>query len=231
VLCLQEITPTTAPAWLADLEGAGLHVAISAWPARPERVRRLGVLIAGVQPITIAPIEGFPWPERHLAAVVRVAGMPTTVHSVHAPLSSKPDRVKVFTLERLFEIAVSEPAPRIIAGDLNTPQYESREGEISTFARDRAGLLRPDRDERHDRAELGLIAGLPAAGWTDAFRSLHGYGRRDRSWTYPSRPFGYRLDHVLASPHFRPLACDYLHDWRAEGLSDHSPVWAEIGPA
>jgi exonuclease III len=147
---------------------------------------------------------------------------------VHAPLSSKPALDKVLTLERMFAIAVAAPGPRIIAGDLNTPQYESREGQISTFARDRAGLLRADRGERHDRAELGLIAGLPAAGWTDAFRSLHGYMRRDRSWTYPSRPFGYRLDHILASPEFTAVACDYLHDWREEGLSDHSPVWAEL---
>jgi exonuclease III len=119
---------------------------------------------------------------------------------------------------------------RVVAGDFNTPSYESREGEISTFARTRTGRLRPAYGERHDRAELLLIQELPRQGWRDAFRALHGYERRDRSWMAPPG-YGWRLDHVIASPQLVPVRCDYVHAWREQGLSDHSAIWAELQPA
>jgi exonuclease III len=229
LVCLQEVTPATAPLWSDALESIGLQVATSAIAPKPERARRLGVLIASTAALEPVAVGGLPWPERHLAVRTTVDGRATEVHCLHAPLSSKPDRIKVRTLERIFDLVrARDGVERIVAGDLNTPQYESREGVISTFARTRSGLLRPDRDERHDRAELALIAELPKMGWSDAFRSVHGYERRDRSWTYPSRPFGYRLDHILLSPGFRAKDCDYLHDWREQGLSDHAPIWADV---
>ena len=76
--------------------------------------------------------------------------------------------------------------PRLI-GDLNTPAYESREGVIQSFARTRSGRIRADYGERHDRAELLLIEELPRRGWRDAFRHLHGYQARDRSYMTSSR--------------------------------------------
>jgi endonuclease/exonuclease/phosphatase family metal-dependent hydrolase len=165
-----------------------------------------------------------PWPERHLAAIV---GGELEVHNLHAPLSQKADRVKVRTLEEVFAaVARDDAAPRVVCGDFNTPRYESREGEISTFARTMSGRIRPAYGEEHDRAELRLIADLPARGWRDAFRSLHGYERRDRSWK--SFGPGYRLDHVIASPAVEVEACDYLHEWREERLSDHSAIWADL---
>jgi endonuclease/exonuclease/phosphatase family metal-dependent hydrolase len=116
----------------------------------------------------------------------------------------------------------------VLVGDLNTPRYESREGVVSSFARTRAGKLRPELGERHDRAELGILVGLRDHGYVDAFRELHGYGRRDRSWVYPNRSFGYRLDHILVRG-LRVEACDYRHDWRDRGLSDHAAMWARFG--
>jgi hypothetical protein len=35
---------------------------------------------------------------------------------------------------------------------------------------------------------------------------------------------------VIASPELEPVACDYVHDWREQGLSDHSALWAELRP-
>ena len=232
LICLQEVTPTTASLWEAQLSAAGFHVATSQWQAKPERARRLGVLIASTEPLTsVSSPAGLPWPERHMAVATSLAGIETEIHTLHVPLSSKPDLAKVLTLEQVFAALVADDRPRVLAGDLNTPQYEARDGKVVSFARSRDGLLRLDRGERHDRAELGLVAGLPRAGWHDAFRRLHGYERRDRSWTYASRPFGYRLDHIICSHAFEPLACEYLHDWREQGLSDHSAIWAELASA
>jgi exonuclease III len=231
VLCLQEVTPSTRPRWEEALTGHGLHVAVSEFPDPPRGPRRFGVLIASCEPVeALSPID-VPWPERHLAVRTRMDGRRVEVHTLHAPLSNKLEQVKVRTLETVYE-SLASPAdvPRILAGDLNTPRYESREGEVTSFARTANGLLRPELGERHDRAELGLIVGLPALGWSDAFRALHGYERRDRSWSARGR-FGYRLDHVLVSPPLRPGACEYLHHVREDGLSDHSAIWAELSSA
>ena len=228
VLCLQEVTPSTRARWEEALTGHGMHVAASEFSEPARGPRRFGVLIASCEPLEPLRAIDLPWPERHLAVRTLMDGRTVEVHTLHAPLSSKLDQVKVRTLETVYE-SLASPAdvPRILAGDLNTPRYESREGEVTSFARTANGLLRPDLGARHDRAELGLIVGLPALGWSDAFRVLHGYERRDRSWSARGR-FGYRLDHVLVSPPLHPTACEYLHHVREDGLSDHSAIWAEL---
>jgi endonuclease/exonuclease/phosphatase family metal-dependent hydrolase len=167
-----------------------------------------------------------PWPERVLCVGVGEVEL----LNLHAPISAKAEQVKVRTLEAVFEhLAAPSSAPRVFVGDLNTPQYESREGEVSSFARTRSGRIRPDYGERHDAAELGVVVGLLEHGWVDAFRVLHGYGRRDRSWMYAHGKMGYRLDHVLVRG-LQVAACEYRHDVRESRLSDHSAIWAEVEP-
>jgi exonuclease III len=226
IVCLQELTPTTRERWESALSGAGMDVAVSAYPVDPRGSRRLSVLIASrLGPVSVVAVPGLPWPERHLA--VLTGGI--EVHTLHSPLSQKPEQVKVRTLEALFvALTRTEGTPRIVCGDFNTPAYESREGEIQTFARTRGGRIRPDYGERHDQAELLLVGELPKLGWKDAFRALHGYSARDRSYMFANRKFGWRLDHIVVSPEVEPLACEYVHEWREQGLSDHSAMWADV---
>ena len=232
VVTLQEITPTSRDAWVEGLEAAGHHVAVSPYLTDPQGSRRLTTLIASRAPLDPAPqVPELPWPERHLAVRTSVDGLTTEIHTLHAPLSQKPNLVKVRTLEALFDaVAADDGVARIVTGDLNTPSYESREGEIQTFARTRSGRIRPDYGERHDRAELLLIAELPRRGWSDAFRVLHGYSARDRSYMFANRKFGWRLDHILLSSELEAVACEYVHEWRENGHSDHSAMWAEARP-
>lgn len=228
VLCLQEVTPTTRSRWLEWLEDRRLHVTVSDWPVEPSGSRRFAVIVASRTPLEPVAVPGLPWPERHLAARTVLGGLSVEVHTLHAPLSQKADEVKVRTLEAVFAaVSARDGVARIVAGDLNTPRYESREGEITTFARTSAGRLKPEYGERHDAAELSLVGQLPARGWRDAFRALHGYQRRDRSLMMAGR-YGWRLDHILLSPTLEPLACDYVHDWREQRLSDHSAMWARF---
>jgi exonuclease III len=229
VIALQEVRASALSAWRAELEQLGYpYIAASLAPGEvaegPER--RLGVLIAGRRPLAACPAPEVPWAERYLAVRTQLDGTKAEIHNLHAPLSSRAGQVKVRTLESVYaHLAAPSGLPRVLVGDLNTPRYESREGEVQTFARTRAGNLRHQYGERHDRAELALLVGLQAHGYVDAFRSLHGYGRRDRSWLYPRRTFGYRLDHVIVRG-LRPLACEYEHGWRDAGLSDHAAVTA-----
>jgi endonuclease/exonuclease/phosphatase family metal-dependent hydrolase len=118
--------------------------------------------------------------------------------------------------------------PRLLCGDLNTPRKEHLDGRVWTFARDRYGRLRAERGERWDEAELALIRGLEPFGMRDAFRSVHGPGVRELSWEWPRWGGGYRLDHLIVSTEVDVRAVLYWHEWRREGLSDHSPLVAEL---
>jgi exonuclease III len=228
VVVLQEVRASAHGAWRDALAALGLgHQHYSAPPFRGSAERRLGVLIAARSPLQpLAGIDGLPWPERHAAAHVPALGF--DVHGLHAPISAKAERVKVVTLELVAAALGGAGAPGILVGDFNTPAYESREGDVRSFARTRGGALREGFDERHDAAELGLVPGLEHdGGWTDAFRAVHGYGARDRSWMYANAKFGYRLDHAFVRG-LEVVACAYEHRWREAKLSDHSALWADV---
>ena len=68
VVALQEISPTTAAAWVEDLEAAGYGVATTGDGPRPEGRRRLGVLVAGRGGVRELAPPAIPWPERLLVA-------------------------------------------------------------------------------------------------------------------------------------------------------------------
>ncbi|HEU4974280.1 MAG TPA: endonuclease/exonuclease/phosphatase family protein [Baekduia sp.] len=228
VLALQEVRASALPTWREALASAGYaHVHAACLPdgGRGAPERRLGVLLAAREPLEPLGGPAVPWPERHACAMTTAFG---EVHVLHAPISSKAERAKVRTLEAVTaDLRRPRPHPVVLCGDLNTPSYETREGEVRSFARTRTGRLREGFDQRHDDAELGIVVGLRDAGYVDAFRLLHGYGRRDRSWVFPHGRGGWRLDHVLARG-LEVLACEYEHRWREAGLSDHSAVWAEL---
>jgi exonuclease III len=231
LIALQEVRITSLETWRSALKALGYEHVRSTLddrdPLEPQPPdRRLGVLLAGREPIDPIDAPEVPWPERLLAARAWIDPRPVEVYNLHAPISSKRDEVKVRTLEAVTaHLAEPSDLPQIVCGDFNTPQYESREGEVSSFARTRSGRLRPDYGERHDRAELGIVVGISEHGFEDAFRKLHGYQRRDRSWLYPNGKMGYRLDHILARG-LEVLECDYHHEWRDRRLSDHAGIQA-----
>src|SRR6185503_2771599 len=89
VLCLQEVTPRTAPRWAEALAEGGYGVQLGRWPADPKGLRRLAVLTAAHGAPAVVPSPVLPWPERHLACMVSLDGMQVEIHNVHAPLSQK----------------------------------------------------------------------------------------------------------------------------------------------
>jgi exonuclease III len=227
VVALQEVTKHTLPAWRAGLEELGLpEVACPLDDGPPPKPRRLAVLTAARAPLHPASgPSGLPWPERVL--VNRVEGI--LVVNVHSPISPAPDLAKVLTHEAVHaHLAALPPGPVVLCGDLNTPRREHGPGDVLTFAHDSRGRLRPERGERWAAAERALVIGLAEHGFADAFRTLHGYGAREASWTFPGGKGGWRIDHVLV----RGLRVDgaaYAHAWRDSGLSDHAPLVADLG--
>jgi exonuclease III len=232
VVCLQEVTPTTLGPWRRALQAQGLaHVrsSMDEWlPGEPPPDgRRLGVLIASRAPLTVVPSGHLPWPERLLSA--RVEGdAPVVVHSLHSPISQKPDHVKLRTHRALHRhLARPHALPHLLAGDLNTPRREFPDGRTWSFARTAAGHLRLDRGEAWELDELALLRGLEEHGMRDLFRALHGYGRGEISFAAGRQGRGWRLDHVIGSAALEPLFCEYDHGVRERGLSDHSALWLE----
>jgi exodeoxyribonuclease-3 len=227
-ICLQEITRSTLPRWQRLLYEAGYlgveHGALDSGRSRP-----LAVLTACREPVEPIALVGAPWPERVLA--VRTATGPELVN-VHSPISPKPELAKVRTHEAVHRhLATERRDARILCGDLNTPRKEHRDGSVWTFARDQYGRLRADRGERWDQAELALIRGLEPYGFRDAYRLTHGYEVRELSWEWPRWKGGYRLDHLIVSAAVAVQSCTYEHQWRRDGLSDHSPLIATLqGP-
>jgi exonuclease III len=185
------------------------------------------VLTATRAPVSsVGGIDGVPWAER--ALVVHLEDGLELVN-VHSPISQTPGLVKVETHEAVHAYLRERAAsPCALCGDLNTPRREHPDGRVWTFARDRYGRLREERGERWDSAELALIRGLEPFGFRDAFRELHGYAEREPSWEWPKWGGGWRLDHLIVSSSVRVSACRYEHEWRRAGLSDHSPLMAEI---
>ncbi|MFL5864207.1 MAG: endonuclease/exonuclease/phosphatase family protein [Solirubrobacteraceae bacterium] len=227
LVCLQEVTARTTGPWAERLREAGLgevrvadvHAAVAARRDRP-----LLALVASRSAQEPVAVDGLPWPERVVAT--RVEGL--EVVNVHSPISTRPNLVKVLTHEAVHRHLAQGRGPRLVCGDLNTPRREHPDGRVWTFARTRTGRLRPERGERWDAAELALIKGLEGDGFRDAFRSLHGLERRELSWEWQRSGGGYRLDHLIVSAEVEVLVCGYLHEWRTEGLSDHSPLVAHL---
>jgi exodeoxyribonuclease III len=227
VVCLQEVMLSTREEWRRRLDDAGwTEIALGdAAPALAAgRTRPRMALTAAREPFEIVDVPDLPWPERVLAACID--GI--EIVNVHSPVSPSPGLAKVLTHEALHAHLATGSGPRLACGDLNTPRKEHADGRVWTFARDRYGRLRPDRGERWDAAELAVIRGLDEHGFRDAFRALHGPERREHSWEWPRWGGGYRLDHLVASAEVDVPALAYAHEWRREGLSDHSPLAAQL---
>lgn len=229
IVCLQEIRPSTVALWRLGLERMGLVNAVdsSTFLGR----RRLFNLTASRWELTELPPLGAPQPERVVSVVSESPVGQVEVHNAHIPPAPSNGLIKVETCEALHE-RLSRPSVegrhRILCGDLNTPRFESEHGEVETFASNH-----PEHEARWDAAERSLLTGLAEWDLHDAFRALNGYDRRDVSWVFHTRSrrkAAHRLDHVLASSSLGAVLCDYVHEWREAGLSDHSAMEATFRP-
>ena len=226
VVALQEVTGRSWPLWRAAFDTVGLPHAVcsldQADPARqPISRRRTGVVIASRAPSSPADPPAVPWPETALA--VEIDGV--VVHTAHVPNAAN-GWIKPDTLAALRTGLAAGSGPRVLCGDLNTPRREKPDGTVISFARDTHEQLRPERGERWDGAELGVVPGLRDLGFEDAFRAVHGYGSREPSWVW-RHGGGWRLDHLFACG-LEVVGSTYHHRWRDEGLSDHSALEADL---
>jgi len=243
LVALQEVRAHTVPDWRAGLRQAGLPYAVDSFalaadPTLLTGPRRYGELLAARWPLTpLAPGDfPVPWPERVLSALLASPWSEIEVHTTHIPCGASHGTLKIETLEGLYR-RLARPAarPRILCGDLNTPQAETPAGQIATWgqdlAPDGAPLPPPPGWERWDHAERSVLAGLGAFDLPDIFRAVNGYGVADYSWFLWRKGrciARRRFDHVFASPALHAVACGYIQAPREQGLSDHAPIVAQF---
>jgi exonuclease III len=227
VVALQEVTASSWPLWRAALQTIGLPEAVWSLDGadrgrQPIERRRSGVVLAARE-LGFEPPLSVPWPETTLAA--RVEGV--VVHVAHVPNAAN-GWIKPDTLAALRAGLEAGSGPRVLCGDFNTPRREKPDGTVISFARDSRERLRPERGERWDDAELGVVPRLSELGFADAFRTVHGYASKEPSWVW-RHGGGWRLDHVFAAG-LEVEAAVYHHAWRDDGLSDHSALEADLTP-
>jgi exonuclease III len=253
VVALQEIRSAAEPVLRSELGRLGLLQAVGSRELCPPDFswsgpRQYGLLLASRWPLTAMPPETFqvPWPERVLSAVLSTPAGPIELHTTGIPPGSTNGWTKVEMYEGLYS-GLGRPSemPRILCGDLNTPQEEREDGEVVTWGQSinaarKAALWRTFKDKsgrsdtgaRWDRAERNVLVGLREFDLHDVFRAVNGNGRQASSWYWRSgtRQVGRRFDHVFASKILRPHRCDYLDALRLQGLSDHAPIEADFEP-
>jgi exonuclease III len=152
-------------------------------------------------------------PHRAPCATLHIGGRPITLLGLYVP--SRGPQQRRNQDKRAFQEAVSAALPElvancdgplVVAGDLN--------------------VLEPGHTPHHrifGEWEYDFYRSFAAAGLTDAFRHLHPQAV-EHSWF--GRSGRYRFDHAfITAPHReRLLSCDYLHQPRQLGLTDHSAL-------
>lgn len=139
------------------------------------------------------------------ANVVKVEFDAFAVYGMYLPHKKKH---RIF--DTLLTRVQSESKPMILCGDLNTGvNYVDQVGNSFWYENEFEMLI--------------------THGCIDAYRHVHG-DKKDYSW-YSHQGNGYRYDHTLIHRDMSSLisTCDYLHEYREKGLSDHSPMLLILG--
>ncbi len=220
LIALQEVRPDAIHDWRTALAGAGLlHCEDTG--ARLDG-RQSAVLIASRWPLEVLPALAIAQPERFLSTVVTHPQGSLQLHAAHVPAGMRFGLAKVEVLTAIYAaLAHDSLVPRILCGDFNSPMIETADGRTRTFA-----ARHPEHRGIWEAAELAVMRDLANFGLPDLFRQLHGWERTEHTWVHEPSGRGLRLDHVFAFPGLKPVECDYLHELRTSGLSDHSAVWA-----
>lgn len=243
IVALQEVTPSTIDLLSEGLSAFGLENSVCSISAHVDNTmsenRSYGVLIASRFPVKETKQATTPWREKTLSTAVQVDDQWIDVHTAYIPPGSSNGWVKIETIEGIV-VRVLQPSQnsKILCGDFNCPQLELEDGTIITWGQKvhKDGSVRipkrwrGDDGSRWDNAERSLFTILADNGISDVYRLLNGYSGNGFSWAMKRKgnEFLRRYDHVFASRELKPILCDYLHEPRLNGLSDHAAILVEF---
>ncbi|MFK7821074.1 MAG: endonuclease/exonuclease/phosphatase family protein [Planctomycetaceae bacterium] len=121
-----------------------------------------------------------------------------------------PHKKKHRLFDFLLEDELDDEEPAIITGDFNSGKNGIDQAGDSFWYSDK-------------------LTALEKRGYFDAFREIH-EDSRVYSW-FSHQGNGYRYDHTYLHAALKPILkdCFYIHEWRKEGLSDHSAMKVVLG--
>ena len=200
--------------------------------------RRLGVLIATNYDLKLRSQNEFeiPWRERILAADIITPNETIEFYNAYIPPGSSNRWKKIETLEGLYKgLAKHTEKKRILCGDFNTPQDELLKYGVCTFAQkiNKKGvpklkkIFRGGSGNRWDQGERNILEGLKKFNLSDAYRRIHSIPKKGYSFVFERRGkivAKRRFDHFFLSKELEIKSVEYLHKYREDGLSDHSPL-------
>ena len=236
IVVLQEVNPNCLSELREKLPLIGLgNVVDNASLAAEFGRKHYYGLIASRWPINSLSPEIFdiPFPDSVLSATIASPKFNLEIHSAHIPPGSSQGWTKIETFEGIYKYLTEYThSPRILCGDFNSPQLELPDGQILTWGQTRKGKIRKSRGARWDAGERGVIQHLKNYDLPDVFRLLHGYEIQEYSieMNHKGKITRRRFDHVFASKMLNPSSCQYLHEWREQGMSDHSPLEVDFSP-
>lgn len=242
VLALQEVSVGQFEAIADGLLELGYTVLDSCDPTATEKRYGNIVAVTAGTPAARVPTQGFPWPQLVLHARLRTDAGPLSIVSVHIPNGSGNGWRKIDALEALGETVLRcAGEPLVIAGDFNEPQFALQDGSVVTWGQELEDGRWVTWDswsfdgvsgtgERWDSAVRWFFERSEESGLRNAFWLSHGQGEMEASHV-TTRGADRWFDHIFVSRHFAVDSCDYLHEWRTDGYSDHSPLRASLSPA
>ena len=138
---------------------------------------------------------------------------------------------KIYTAREIYRnLELSKNSYKILCGDFNTPQKEFPDGKIMTWGERfrKNGEIYIKNDEKNSGERL-LLKGINDLGLYDDFRRIHGYKSEEYSWFHKWRSgiTKRRYDHIYSTKELGLKDCYYLHNFRKNGLSDHSGMVSE----
>jgi len=238
---LQEVSLEQLASLAEGLLELGYTVLDSCDPAATEKRYGNIVAVAAGVPAARVVTRDFPWPQLVLHARLRTDAGPLSVLSVHIPNGSGNGWRKIDALEALQETVLRcAGEPIVVAGDFNEPQFALQDGRIVTFGQELEGDRYEtwsswkfegvsDSGERWDKAVRWFFERPEESGLRNAYWLSHGRGEMEPTHLTHGRERWF--DHIFVSRHFAVDACDYLHEWRSRGYSDHSPLRASLSLA
>ena len=227
VACLQELKTQDEGFPASEFEKLGYG---AIWHGQ-KGFNGVAILARDTQPVEVRRgLEGEPEDEhsRYLEADVHGLRVACIYLPNGNPQPGPKFDYKLRWMERLRKRAaqiLSLEVPAVLAGDYNVIPRDNDVYSVRAMAND--ALMQPESRAAYSR--------ILADGWTDAIGTLCPAGGVWTYWDYQAgawqRDHGFRIDHLLLSPHaadrLSAIGVDKDHRGR-EKASDHAPTWVEL---
>ena len=240
VVTLQEVTFKQEDAFRERLARMGLKEVYYSGRLDAERIR-YGNIIASRWPLDAVelryPPKQLPWPQALAQVSVTVDGRSIVVITAHMPNGATYGWQKIDTFLVLKDLVRrAKGRPCIVTGDFNEPQLEMQDGHVVTWGQEpdgrggfavEAGWTDPSGRTGTGREWDAAVRWIfEKSGLRHAYWEAHGHGTMDVS--HVCRGQKRWFDHMFVSDEFHVEKCDYLHQLRGEGCSDHSALCASL---